>query len=97
MIASQFDGIDTETLRTLLEACRDVLRRICDIEEGSVDAEVVRILLTAEDLTGEFQGLLNTDPAIAGRILHASLAALANTQSALAIQAELARRAAPNN
>ncbi len=81
------ERIDTETRRTLLQERQSVLRLVIDLEAGSIDVQVIRYLLAAEDLTMDFEGLM-----IAGQANDRKdpPPPLANTQSALAIQDELA-------
>lgn len=91
------ENIDTETLRMLLRECQGVVRLVCDMEPGSAIVVAIQGLLTAEDMAFEFETLMVADRELAGRVLRSALAALANSQSILAIQSELERRAAPNN
>lgn len=96
-MSDPIQDIDTDTLRALLRECQEALRRVTTMDAESADVEAIRCLLKSQDLVSEFESLVQYDRAIAGRILHAALTALANTQTVLAIKAELTRRAAANN
>ena len=91
-------NLSDDDLKMLSRKCLEMGETVC----GRVadDAEVldgIRRLLESGDLLAEFQELQQTNGFTATRILNASLAALVNSQSVLAIAKEFRRRALDRN
>jgi hypothetical protein len=88
-----FDGIPNEELESRIVSSWDALNAV--LERLSKNPEMqdgIRRLMTVEDLLVELHAIENQSPIAAQQILHASIAALVNTQTVRAIDAELLRR-----
>ena len=89
--------LSTQSLRSLRAECREVIESVCD--RIAIDPPLVndvRSLVAAPGLLDEFNELLRSHPESAGIILQAAIATLANSQSIIALDHELNRRAMSN-
>ena len=92
---SELSNLTDAQLQTLRTSCQDILKSIVDSLNGRVDIQEVIVQLVASDNIA--QTLIDfPDDDLARLTLQASVAALVNTQSVMAIDAELARRAGLN-
>lgn len=85
------EQLGADDLRILLQECDNSLELVCGMD--TEDVEIIHALVAADELNDEVQKLLTDDPDTACRILWAALAALAASQTAVTIEAELLSRA----
>ena len=91
------NDLSTQSLQSLRVECREVIESVCD--RIAVDPQLVndvRSLVAAPELLDRFNDLVKSQPESAGIILQAAIATLANSQSIIAIDHELNRRAMSN-
>ena len=75
----------------------NVIDSVCDRVAADSDlTSAIASLVASSDSLKDFQGIATARPELAALILQASLASLVNTQSVMAISAELNRRTASN-
>jgi hypothetical protein len=92
---NELSNLTNEQLQTLRTSCQDILKSIVDSLNGRVDIQEVMVQLVASENIA--QTLIEfPDDDLARLTLQASVAALVNTQSVMAIDAELTRRAGLN-
>ena len=92
---SELSNLTDAQLQTLRTSCQDILKSIVDSLNGRVDIQEVIVQLVASENIA--QTLIDfPDDDLARLTLQASVAALVNTQSVMAIDAELTRRAGLN-
>lgn len=86
-------GVSDERLAKMLQLCRDTLSALSESLEHRVDMQhAIRQLMTQCDMLEKFTELAVKDPDLMRVVLHASVAALVNSQNVSAIDAELNRR-----
>ena len=86
-----------QQLQTLLQQCRAVLGSLVESLEERPDMQAaIRQLMTPDDMLEAFSQIGVKDPDLARLTLQASVAALMNTQTVMAIEAEFRRRAHGN-
>jgi hypothetical protein len=91
----ELSNLTDAQLQTLRTSCQDILTSIVESLKDRVDIQEVMVQLVASDNIA--QTLIEfPDDDLARLTLPASVAALVNTQSVMAIDAELARRAGLN-
>ena len=92
---NELSNLTDAQLQTLRTSCQDILKSIVDSLNGRVDIQEVMVQLVASENIA--QTLIEfPDDDLARLTLQASVAALVNTQSVMAIDAELTRRAGLN-
>jgi hypothetical protein len=92
---NELTNLTDAQLQTLRTSCQDILKSIVDSLNGRVDIQEVIVQLVASENIA--QTLIDfPDDDLARLTLQASVAALVNTQSVMAIDAELTRRAGLN-
>lgn len=80
-------------LRTFQSQSEDVLTALVEtLQEGPDIQDVIRSLMQPADMLERFSQIGVEDPDLARLVLEAGMAALVNTQSMKAIEAELKRR-----
>ncbi len=85
-------------LRELLQASRQTITSLSDSLANRPDMQhAIRRLMRPDDMLETFSELAVGEPELMRLVLQASVAALVNTQSAMAVEAELKRRAGPRN
>ncbi|MGV3484404.1 MAG: hypothetical protein ACO1RT_08300 [Planctomycetaceae bacterium] len=90
--------LSDEELKELSRRCLEMGETVCSrVSDDQEVLEGIRRLLDSTDLLAEFVRLQQADGCTATRILNASLAALVNSQSVLAIATEFRRRALDRN
>jgi hypothetical protein len=88
-----FDGIPNEELEGRIVSSWDTLNVVLESVSGNpLLQDAIRQLITAEDLLAALHRIEDQSPLAAEQILRACLAALLNTQTVRAIDAELLRR-----
>jgi hypothetical protein len=90
---NSFDGIPNEELESRIVSSWDALNSVLEsMSTNPAMQDGVRRMMTAEDLLAELHAIELRSPVAAQQILQACIAALVNTQTVRAIDAELLRR-----
>ncbi len=94
---NELEALSDHQLRTLRASCREVLQSLVEsLNRADLQAGIDR-LMRAGDMVDELNAINAVSRDWARLILQASVAALVNTQSVEAVDAELKRRATPTN
>ncbi len=90
--------IPDDKLRSLLKDAQATLRSLVQSLEHRPDMQhAIRRLMRPDDMLETFSELAVREPDLMRLVLQASVAALVNTQSTMAVEAELKRRAGSRN
>lgn len=90
--------MDYQELRRLLSECRHSIGEICDSVNSTADVQqMIQEMLGQPDLVEAFLSFRETNPEAAAQLFTAGFSVLVNSQTAIALDRELLRRAAANN
>lgn len=79
---STFDDKSDNQLQSLIPQCWEAINGVLNrFHDGSDMQAAVKQLMQASNIVGEFSELSDESPELANLILHASVAALVNTQT----------------
>jgi len=91
------ENLTSETLSQLSRDCADMVQQVCNRMNDDDLVVNIRRLMKSTDMLETFGHVQNENPSIAAMILNAALATLVNSQSIVAIDKELRRRARERN
>jgi len=96
-MSDDISNMPTETLSQLSRDCADMVQQVCNRLNDDDLADNIRRLMKSSDMLETFSEVQNENRSLANMILNAALATLVNSQSIIAIDTELRRRAREQN
>lgn len=97
-LSKELAKMDYQELRNLLSECRHSISEICNSVSSTDDVQqMMQQMLGQPDLLEAFLAFREHDPDAAAQLFAAGFSVLVNTQTSLALDRELLRRAAANN